>query len=109
MGMGSEDGGNGKNEMRPKMQIKCDLVVMMMMMMMMRRRRRIETMINLYQFLWVGGFGRVLGLLLWGLGAEYLGLIMIVTRGLAGLKGGFHLQRQPTGARSQLTIGQLSF
>ena len=107
MGMGSEDGGNGKNEMRPKMQIKCDLVVMMMMM--MRRRRRIETMINLYQFLWVGGFGRVLGLLSWGLGAEYLGLIMIVTRGLAGLKGGFHLQRQPTGARSQLTKSQLSF
>ena len=52
MGMGSEDGGNGKNEMRPKMHIKCDLAVMMMM----RMRRRIETMIYLYQFLWVGGF-----------------------------------------------------
>ena len=54
MGMGSEDGGNGKNEMRPKIHIKCDLAVMMMMM--MRMRRRIETMIYLYQFLWVGGF-----------------------------------------------------
>ena len=52
MGMGSEDGGNGKNEMRPKVQIKCDLVVMMKKA--MRMKRRIETMIYMYQFLWVG-------------------------------------------------------
>ena len=54
MGMGSEDGGNGKNEMRPKIQIKCDLVVMRMKR--RRMRRRIEKMIYMYQFLWVGRF-----------------------------------------------------
>ena len=95
MGMGSEDGGNGKNEMRPKMQIKCDLAVMMIM----RLRKRIETMI--YVSRWVS-FGVVL-VGSWSRG--YLGLILIVTRDLMGSEGRFHLQQPPAGARSQMTKG----